>query len=169
MPVQQTAQKSPAKLAQRIRPLKTTVNHEAGKVHMILFGLLLVDSAMVSLRFFSSQVSLTILSFVASILLGIFVLVALVKQHESDLIRSIRTLTWAAFGYVGISFAVGYALSMMYALKHPSVIYNQWEIFNAISNLSPRENPFMLSFDLFMICAALFLGTTGLYLLKKFN
>jgi hypothetical protein len=169
MPVQQPAQKSPSKLAQRSRPLNPTVNQETGKVHMVLFGLLLADGFLVSLRFFSSQVSLTILSSVASILLGIVVLVALVKQHNIDMIRSVRTLTWATLVYVGISFAVGYSLSMMYALKHPGILYNQWEIFNSISNLSPRENPFILGFDLFMICAALLLGIPGLYLLKKSN
>ena len=167
IPVQQTVQKSPVKLAKRIRPLNPTFNQETGKAHRVLFGLLLVDGFLVSLRFFSSQVSLTILSAVASILLGIVVLVALVKQHNSDMVRSIRTLTWATLVYTGISFAVGYSLSMMYALKHSSIIYNQWEIFNSISNLSPRENPFMLGFNLFMICTALLLGIPGLYLLRK--
>ncbi len=159
--------RSPAR--QPIKPSHTAVKHEKGHAHMILFGLLLVDGLLVALKFFFSHVSLTVSGSVASICMGIFVIVALVKQHDSDMIRSLRILTWVTLGFVGISFAAGYIVSMTLALKHPGVMYNQWELLKSISDLSPWESPFMLGMDIFVLCGALFLGFPGLFMLKKFH
>jgi hypothetical protein len=167
MPIRQVEQNSVSIPGQPVKSSKITVKHEKGRAHMILFGLLLVDGLLASLSFSFSHVVLTLLGSVVSICMGIFVIIALVKQHDSDMMQSVRTLTWVTLGFVGISFATGYIFGMVYALKQPGIMYNQWEMLKSISEISPWESPFMLGLNIFVICGALFLGFPGLLVLKK--
>ena len=166
-PVRQVKQNSVSLPGQPVKSAKITVKHEKGQAHMILFGLLLLDGLLTSLSFSFSHVFLTLLGSVVGICMAIFVIVALVKQHDSDMKGSLRTLTWVTLGFVGISFATGYIFGMMFALKQPGIMYNQWEMLKAISEISPWESSFMLGINIFVICGALFLGIPGLWMLKK--
>jgi hypothetical protein len=99
--------------------------------------------------------------------MGIFVIIALVKQHDSDVMQSVRTLTWVTLGFVGISFVTGYIFGVVYAMKQPGIMVNQWKMLKSISGISPWESHFMLGITIFVICGALFLGLPGLLMLKK--
>jgi hypothetical protein len=109
----------------------------------------------------------TILGSVTSICIGIFVIVALVKQHTSDMANALRAITWASLGFIGITFVGGYLVSMVVAFKNPGIMYNQWELFKSMSSLSPWENPLVLGYNIFTICGAFFLGFPGLLMLKQ--
>jgi hypothetical protein len=146
---------------------KIAARQEKGRMHMILFMLLLIDGVLVAVGFLFTHVALTILSAVAGICMGIFVIIALVKQHNSDLPASLQTITWASLGYVGIAFIAGYAVSIMFAFKNPGTAYNQWEFFKSMSALSPWESRLKLGFDIYTLCGAFFLGIPGLFLLKR--
>jgi hypothetical protein len=146
---------------------KTTPRHEKGRAHLALFGLLVLDGVLATSGFFFTHVIVTILSAVAGICMGILVIIALVKQYDSDISNALRAITWACLGFVAVTFVAGYAISMVFAFKYPSIAYNQWELFKSISSLSPLENPWVLSFDIFTICGAFFLGISGLLMLKQ--
>jgi hypothetical protein len=145
----------------------SAVKHENGRAHMILFALLLIDGVLVTSGFFISRVVPTILSSVVSLCLGIFVIIALVRQHNSDLPGSLRTITWTTLGYVGVTFVVGYIVGMVFAFKNPSIAYNQWEMVKAIAGLSPWDSPLMLSYNIFVLCGAFFLGIPGLIIHQR--
>ncbi len=146
---------------------KTPPRHEKGRIHLMLFGLLVMDGVLAVSGFFSAHVIGTILSSVAGLSTGIFVIIALVKQHNSDMPHGLRAVTWIAFGFVGISFIAGYVITMISAFKNPGIAYNQWELFQSISSLSPWQNPLLLGLDIFTICGAFFLGIPGLFMLKR--
>ena len=93
--------------------------HERGRVHLFLFALLISDGLIVAASFMLTHVALTLLGSAVTMLLGICVVVALVKQHESNLKRPLRTLTWAALGYVCFSFIAGYIISMGDRIQAP--------------------------------------------------
>jgi len=143
------------------------VKHENGRVHMILFALLLVDGVLVSSEFFISHVVPTILSSVASLCIGIFVIFALVRQHNSDLPGSLRTITWTCLGFVGVSFVMGYVVGMVFAFKNPSIAYNQWELVKTIANLSPWDSSLKLSYNILVLCGAIFIGLPGMIILQR--
>ncbi len=147
----------------------TTTAHrnEKGGAHMGLFSLLLLDGLLVGLGFFLTHVVLTILSSIASLCIGIMVIVALVKQHDSHIGGSLKAITWASLGFICINFVAGYAINIVFALQNPGVVYNQWEMFKSMSLLSPWESPLKLSFDIFSICGALLLGIPGLFMLYR--
>ena len=159
--------KSPKSRTKRMEPPKLTARHEKGTMHMILFMLLLLDGVLAGSGFFFTHVAATVLSTITGICMGIFMIIALVKQHNSDMSGSLRALTWTSLGYVGISFMAGYAISFIYAFKDPSVAFNQWEFFKTVSELSPWDNTLILAFYIYTLCGALFLGIPGLFLLKR--
>jgi hypothetical protein len=146
---------------------KAAPHNENGRAHMGLFVLLLLDAALVSLGFFFTHVMLTIMGSIAILCMGILVIVALVKQQNSNLGGSLRAITWTTLGFLCINFAAGYIVSIVYATQNPGIVYNQWEIFKSMSLLSPWESPLKLSFDIFTICGAAFLGIPGLFMLHR--
>jgi hypothetical protein len=150
------------------RSSKMTVHHnENGRAHLGLFVLLLMDGALVSLGFFFTHVTLTIIGSITVLCMGIFVIVALVKQQNSNLDGSLRAITWACLGFICIHFVAGYIVSIVFATQNPGIVYNQWEIFKSMSLLSPWESPLKMSFDIFTICGAVFLGIPGLFMLYR--
>ena len=134
---------------------------------MILFGLLMFDGLLAALEFFIIHVVPTVLNSVAGLCIGICVIIALVKQNNGNLSGSLRAITWTCLGLVCVNFAVGYVLGIVFALKNPSIAYNQWEVIKSISNLSPWESPLKMSHNIMVICGALFLGLPGLIILRR--
>ena len=149
--------------------LKTTPTHEKGRAHLVLFGLLVLKGVLATAGFLFTHVIVTMLSAIAGICMGIFMIIALVKQHNSDMPNALRATTWACLGFAGITFVAGYVISMILAFKNPGLAYNQWELFKSMSSLSPWDNPLVLGFDIFTIGGAIFLGIPGLLLLKQFG
>ena len=141
--------------------------HERGRVHLLLFALLVAEGLIVAASFMLTHVALTLLGSATTMLLGICVVVALVKQHESNLKRSLRTLTWAALGYVCFSFIAGYIVSMGIAFRHPEILRNQWEFFKLLSTTTPWESPFIMTINIIAISGAAVIGISGLFMLKN--
>lgn len=140
---------------------------ERGRMHLWLFLFLILDGLIVTAGFMFTHVALTLLGSAVTMLLGIFVVVALVKQHESNLKRTLRSLTWAALGYVCFSFIAGYVISMGIAFKHPEILRNQWELFKLLSNTTPWESPLVMTVHIISLCAAAVIGIAGLFMLKN--
>ncbi|UCE52625.1 MAG: hypothetical protein JSV31_25770 [Desulfobacterales bacterium] len=157
------------KSSSHVRPPKSARKHEMGRAHMIMFALLVLNGLIITLGLLLSHIALTLLSSIVSMLTGICVIIALVRQHESDMIRSIRTMTWTTLSYVCFLFVAGYIISMAMALRNPQLIANQWELLKMISEISPWENPLLLGFNIFSLCSALIIGVLGLFLLKKYR
>ncbi|MEE4264767.1 MAG: hypothetical protein V2I56_18935 [Desulfobacteraceae bacterium] len=150
------------------RSSKTTAHHhEKGRAHAGLFGLMLLEGVLVSLGFFFTHVALTIVSSITMLGMGIFVIVALVKQYESNISGSLRAITWVSLGFICINFVAGYIFSIAFAMQNPGIVYNQWEVLKSMSLLSPWESPLKLSFDIFTVSGAVFLGIPGLFMLYR--
>ena len=153
--------------SQQANSSKILPRHEKGRFHLVLFGLLGVYGGLTSSGFLFNHVIVTFLSAVAAIGMGIFVIIAIVKQHNADMSNALRIVTWASLGFVAITFVAGYGVSMVFAFKNPGLAYNQWELFKAISSLSPWEHPLVLALDIFAICGGFVLGTVGLLTLRQ--
>jgi hypothetical protein len=140
---------------------------ERGRMHLFLFALLVADGLIAAAGFMLTHVALTLLGSAVTMLLGICVVVALVKQHESNLKRPLRTLTWAALGYVCFSFIAGYIVSMGIAFRHPEILRNQWELFKLFSSTTPWESPLIMTVNIIAISGAAVIGIPGLFMLKN--
>lgn len=156
----------------RIRPVMRQRSRQAkkperGRVHLVLFVLLLVDSLFIIGGFFYTHVALSLGGTAIRMLLAICVIVALVKQHESNLKKSLRSITWAALGYVCFSFVAGYVVTMSVTFKHPEIWQNQWKMFQLLSDISPWDSPLLMTISIIALCGALIISIAGLFMLKK--
>ncbi|MGD9325240.1 MAG: hypothetical protein PVH85_31360 [Desulfobacterales bacterium] len=167
IPVRRVSDNAVKGSSQRTVSLKTLPRQEKGRCHLVLFSLLVLYGGLTSAGFLFNHVIVTFLSAVAAIGMGIFVIIALVKQHNTVMSNTLQVATWASLGFVAIIFVAGYSISVVFAFKNPDLAYNQWELFKAISNLSPWENPLILALDIFAICGGFILGIVGLLTLKQ--
>jgi hypothetical protein len=156
----------PTRLVQRAPKAR---KHESGRVHLMLFALLSFNGLIVAVGFVLSHVGLTFLGGAVMLMMGICVVVALVKQHESNLQHPVRTMTWAALAYVCFSFISSYIISMGLAFKNPEMVQNQWEMIKLVSNTTPWDSTLMMTLNIIALSAAVAIGIPGLYLLRHFR
>ncbi len=168
--VQQSAQLSnlkkqaaPTRLAQRTPKVR---KHESGKVHLMLFALLCFNGLLVAASFALTHVGLTFLGTAVTLMMGICVIVALVKQHQSNLQYALRTMTWAALGYVCFLFISGYVISIGLAFKNPEIVQNQWEMIKLFASTTPWDSALMMTLNIIALSGAVAIGIPGLLLLK---
>ena len=101
------------------------------------------------------------------LMMGICVVIALVKQYESNLQHPVRTMTWAALGYVCFSFISSYIISMGLAFKNPDIVHNQWEMIKLFSKMTPWDSSLMMTLNIIALSGAVAIGIPGLCLLRK--
>jgi hypothetical protein len=162
--------KLPVRPADRRAPKtsgKAAAPGSTGRIHLIMFSLILFEGALAALEFFTTNVISSVFGSLAGLCIGICVILALVKQHNSGLAGPIRVMTWICLGYVCVTFAAGYVVGIVYAMKNPGLAYNQWELIKSVSGISPWESPLKMSHNIMVICSALFLGIPGLIILVR--
>ena len=143
--------------------------HESGRAHLVLFALLSFNGLIVAAGFVFTHVGLTFIGGALMLMMGICVVVALVKQQESNLQHPLRTMTWAALAYVCFSFISSYIISMGLAFKNPEIVQNQWEMIKLVSNTSPWDSTLMMTLHIIALSAAVAIGIPGLCLLRNFR
>ncbi|MBW1705088.1 MAG: hypothetical protein JRJ86_07960 [Deltaproteobacteria bacterium] len=148
---------------------RKALRHEHGSFHAILFCLLLAWGLFAGIFIFYNHVALTLLSSAITMATGVFMIIALVKQHDSDMKDSVRAITWTTLGFVCLDFFLSYILFFVTAVKHPEAIRNQWELFKAFSSLSPMDSPWLMGITVFSVVCSFILGISGLILLKGFQ
>lgn len=158
--------KKRASATRRVQRAPKVRKHESGRVHLILFALLSLNGLIVAAGFALTHVGLTFLGTAVMLMMGICVVVALVKQHGSNLQYALRTMTWAALGYICFLFISGYIISVALAFKNPEIVQNQWEMIKLFSSTTPWDNTLMLTLNIIALSGALAIGLPGLFLLK---
>jgi hypothetical protein len=140
---------------------------DSGVAHLSLFSLMLFDGLLVILNANFQMTAITLLSTLASMGIGVCVVIALVKQRESNMPKTIRNLTWTGLGFVCASFLLGYVFTMVLAFKNPEIMGNQWKIVERVAAMSFFDNPFVGSLNILALCGAFGLGIPGLILVDK--
>ena len=153
----------------RVQRAPKARKNESGRVHLMLFALLSFNGLIAAVGFALSHVGLTFLGGAVMLMMGICVVVALVKQHESNLQHPVRTMTWAALAYVCFSFVSSYFISMGLAFKNPEIVQNQWEMIKLISNTTPWDSTLMMTLNIIALSASMAIGIPGLWLLRNFR
>jgi len=141
----------------------------SGKVHEALFYLLLLVGLMSATKIVMQNLPITILSTLFYLAFAIIVIVALTKQHGSGLNTGLRSITWAAFIYMIVTFAISYFIGIYeVVVRHPGAAgWSQWEEFKMISHASPANNRILMLTLVFSAVFATSLGISGIVLLKK--
>lgn len=156
---------SPAKPTQPVR-------HYHGRMHGVFFSLLLLDGILTGTHLLFQHVALSLVSAGLTIAFSICVIVALIKQYNTDISKGIRWVTWSSFGYVWMSYIAGYILMIYLNFLTGGPIQrgmNQWEYFKTVAELSPYEYPLLLGIYIVFILCSFLLGGIGLIFLRRFR
>jgi hypothetical protein len=150
-----------ARAAQAVR----AANDYGGIAHEALFYLLLMEGALNAIGFSVHHIAINLSGWALSLAILITVVVALAKQHESEMAWWLKRVTWWTLIYVCATFAVNYLLYTVVAVENPVLINDQWRILNKVALLSPSDSA-ILRFKLIFSAASTFsIALPGLVLL----
>ena len=111
---------------------------------------------------------MTGVSSVLTLTYSILVIVALVKQHGSDIPSTVRRITWASLGFVCVSFLLSYVLMMTTLItSKPDRMITQWDMYRVMLDLSPQDSRLVMGVYAFAAACSLVLGTLGLVRVKR--
>lgn len=155
----------------RISSSKTDrdVKYYSGHSHLLLFSILLLNGFINSADFFINHVSITGLSTVSYWILAVLVIMALVKQHGTNIGTELRSLTWITLGYITLCYIAGTVIYMIVGLKNINAMGSHIEMMKLISELSPLDTPLLLGYYAVSITFGIAAGMAGLVLTRKFR
>ena len=138
------------------------------RAHQILFIALLADAVASTLNILLPGVPAVLVNVITGAALAGAVVIALVKQHQTDLKAAVRVLTWVAGGFVGLGYLAGYII-MIVMVQGQRMDGTQWGMIKAMAELQPFETPWWLGFLAVTAALSGLLGVTGLMLLRQKN
>lgn len=139
----------------------------SGRAHEILFYLLLLNGSLFCVRIFHNHIAITLGLNVVFLALGVFVVLALIKQHDTHLRDDVRWLTWGTLGYVFVSLYLSLTYVKVITITKSDPVMNTWEMMKELSAISYLDSPFLLAFSIFSLVCSLSLGMCGIWFLAK--
>lgn len=142
------------------------------RAHAVLFSILLVDVVHSAFQFFWQSVVMYILSML--ILLGLLasMVVALIRQSDTDLDPGVKRWTWATMGYVMAAYVLNtVVLYIFMGLSGPGMgdSSGMWGVMEAIWKTSPFDSIPILIMLLFSILGSGVFGALGWARLAAFR
>ncbi len=164
----------PPALQSAIASTTKKVHHEKAFFHLLAFTLLVVLGLWVALDYNVTSVAVTLLSIPIGLAMTIATVIALVRQHGSDLPAALRGFTFAAAGFCGLMFVLSYVqLFVMLGLDSMALdsmaMQNQWQMLLRFSRAEPSENAFVMWVYIIEITLALLVGLPGLLLALRWR
>jgi len=118
-------------------------HHEAGKGHVLLFALLTGFGVWQAADYFAVSLLLTLLSLLFGFGAAVATIVALVRQHNSDVPAGLKRLTIGAAVYCGLGFVLGYAQFIVMLASSPAMLQSQASIYRKMIEMDPQSNAFL--------------------------
>ena len=153
---------------------ETTVNTDASSslpqhsnIHQALFILLVLLGLSSAYSFFHQTLIVNLIETLLGLGVSVIMVMALVRQYQIRITRSIRIITWVTLGYVCIYLVCGYVFYMFFLIKNPTLVHKQWELLKTMAALSPLSHPLLTGIGVFTISGALILGVGGLFMLRR--
>ena len=153
----------PTRSLRRPRARGHEIRHDDGTMHMVAFALILLDGILTGINLLHHTAIMATVSSLLSAGYCICIVIALVKQHDSDLPGSLRRITWASLGFVCISYLLSYVLMVTSLVtSKPEKIASQWDMYRTMLDLSPQDSLLVMGVYAFVAACSLVLGTLGL-------
>ena len=146
---------------------RPTSKHEPGRYHQALFILLLVDGLFTLTAFLFRHPVTIVLGTLVNMAVMALIIIALVRQNDSDMDRAVTRLTWAVLVYNILMFINGYINSILLAVEQPVAATNQLDMLKMMAARTPAESSWLLFSYLFFGGASLAFGLFGLTLLSR--
>ena len=143
--------------------------HEHGNFHKALSILLLAYGSITGINMFANHLAVGLIMSVIGMATLVVMIIALARQHKSDIYNALRLTTWTTLLFMVIEMVSGYVIAVVAILKNPAIANNQLEMIKAISKMSPFDSSWYLGLYIFSICVSFLLGTAGLTLVRRFQ
>lgn len=145
--------------------------HYAGTAHLTLFALLLVRTVMRWSDFFFVHIAKALASYPLFIGLFASIVIALVKQRNSDVPKAVQGLVWGSLAHLCVMFYVmnSYFQFLLALQLGPQAQFDVWERLKAVSAISPWTNQFVLVTDVISGTVNVLLAIFGLFLVRDFR
>jgi len=136
------------------QPLRYTevIKPYRSRMHRILYGLLLLAAGATVLNIFRPSVPVIMLKMILQLALLASVILALIKQDETDLKPALKSLTWGVGGYLLVNALVGYVI-LLSTINTQHTPATQWAFIQTLAALQPMATPWWL--DLLVISAVI--------------
>jgi len=135
---------------------------------MLAFAFILLDGILTGILLLNHTATMTGVSSVLTLIYSILLIVALVKQHESDIPGTVRRMTWASLGFVCVSYLLGYVLMVTTLMtSRLEIMVTQWDMYRVMLDLSPQDSPLVMGVYAFSATCSLVLGALGLVRVKR--
>ncbi len=144
------------------------IRHDEGAVHMMAFAVILLDGVLTGSLLLYHTATMAGVSSVLTLAYSILIIVALVKQHESDLPATVRRITWASLGFVCVSYLLSYVLMITTLMSNRlDRMVTQWDMYRVMLDLSPQDSLPVAVVYAFAAACSLVLGALGLVRVKR--
>jgi hypothetical protein len=137
-------------------------------VHAILFTVLLIDGIRITANLFYTQFLLYTLGLALYALSVGLVIVALIRQRNTNLPSVAKGMTWCALIYLWISAAAWYVYGIIASIDRPDAGLNYWKLLQSISERPVLESVPQLILHSFSAFCSLVFGLGGLISVWKF-
>jgi hypothetical protein len=134
--------------------------------HRALFLALLAEAGTDGLKILWRSELVVLLGMIAGTVSMAGVVIALVKQQQTDLRFPVRALTWVAAGFIGLQRMTSYII-LVVMMQSQHVDTTQWGYIRALARLRPLETPWLLALLSISAGAAALFGAVGLLLLPR--
>ncbi len=157
---------TPAAPGQFARLADPDVKAYHSRVHQVLYVTLLAETLACVLNIFLPGMLAVFLRVVIGAVLAGAVLIALVKQHQTDLKFGVRVLTWITGGFVALRYVAGYFIMLIMSGQR-GLDGTAIGPLRAIAALRPFETTWWLAILCLGAAGSALLGVTGLLLLRQ--
>ena len=144
--------------ARRIKPYR-------GMSHAVLFTVLLLDACHSAVQFSWQSVVMYFLSLCLMLGLLASLMLALIRQVDSDLDAALKRITWWTMGYVMASYVLNTAVFYVFAglTRDPARTSPDaaWGIMRSMWTTSPLDSPAVLVTVVFSLVGSAAFGTIG--------
>jgi hypothetical protein len=120
-----------------------------GKIHTVLFGVLLILGLVIAFKFYQQHLAVVILEMILGLGTAVLVILALVRQHQSVAAGSLRIMAWISLGYMGVYLLGVYLIFMFVTFRHPAIAYDQWQLLKIFGGMPPDGHPLLFGINLF--------------------
>jgi len=150
-------------------PSSADLKHDHGRAHEIFCLFLLADLCHSCIRVFAGGTWMYVSAIVLLVGLLSSLITAIIRQHGTDLPRSIKTMAWWTLGYLVVLNMVNSVYGIVYSVKHPELAGDTTRLSRALFDISPMESPFRLVELLVSIAFSGIIGFFGLWRLNLFR
>jgi hypothetical protein len=156
----------PAAPGQFVRMADPEMQTYRSRVHKILYCTLLADAVSTLINLFLPSLPVVLLNTLLGALVSGALIIALVKQYQTDLKPAVRLLTWLAAAYVVVGYLASFVVMMTVIPSH-GFDGTQWGYLKGLAELKPFETPWWLGVLLVNTVLSGIFGAAGLLLLRE--